>query len=339
MTENRDRRDLLAAVQQRPAGATLFCVGVGNRTDKPLLQQIADESGGIAAFLSQQDDFEWQAQAFRDTLTAPAVKDLAVQIDGVKVSDLEPRQIGNLYHGIPLRLYGRYLGTGNATVTISGTVDGLPWSQSFQAEFPKTAEKHPEIERMWAHKRIDSIQRTMNARGESPELREQIVRLGETYSIMSQHTSFIVLENDAEYQRWNIARRNANREANDREARQAVQQQLEQLRQRSLQAMAPQNEVIATPKQDTPPRQNQTPTQNPTQSSNPSNQPATTPSSPSTAPTSRPRFSGSRGGGGNMGMWAVILLAIMTWVIWQRQSPPLTTKNTAKHTQSHGQIE
>ena len=54
----------------------------------------------------------------------------------------------------------------------------------------------------------------------------EVVRLGEAFSIVTEHTSFLVLENDGEYQRWKIERRNALR--TEREARQ-LQRLREQL--------------------------------------------------------------------------------------------------------------
>ena len=49
-------------------------------------------------------------------------------------------------------------------------------------------------------------------------MRDEIVRLCEDYSIVSEYASFIVLENDAEYQRWKIERKNVARMGRDRAA-------------------------------------------------------------------------------------------------------------------------
>lgn len=75
--------------------------------------------------------------------------------------------------------------------------------------------------------------------GTDVDVKEEIVRLCEDYSIASEYASFIVLENDAEYQRWKIERRNANRVRRDRVAREAVRQQLEQLRRQASEALGP----------------------------------------------------------------------------------------------------
>ena len=59
---------------------------------------------------------------------------------------------------------------------------------------------------------------------------DEIVRLGEGYSIVTEYTSFLVLENDAEYRRWKIERRNALRIERDRKQQERVREQLANLR-------------------------------------------------------------------------------------------------------------
>ena len=59
----------------------------------------------------------------------------------------------------------------------------------------------------------------------------------------------IVLENDAEYQRWKIDRRNATRIVRDRRAQAAVREQLQALRQQTAQRVGPQDaEKVTTHK-------------------------------------------------------------------------------------------
>ena len=62
MTEPREQAELLRLIQSRPAGVRVFCVGVGNEVNAPLLQQMATSAGGLAAFVSTQDSFSRQAQ-------------------------------------------------------------------------------------------------------------------------------------------------------------------------------------------------------------------------------------------------------------------------------------
>ena len=132
--------------------------------------------------------------------------------------DVEPAALPNLYHGVPLRIYGRYDQAGTTSVTIKGDVQGQPFEQSVKIELPAKDDANPEIERMWAWKRVDQLLAAARERGETASVVDEIVRLCEDFSIASEYASFIVLENDAEYQRWKIDRKNLSRLERDRTA-------------------------------------------------------------------------------------------------------------------------
>jgi hypothetical protein len=106
-------------------------------------------------------------------------------------------------------------------------------------EFPKSDPANPEIERMWAWRKVDRLLKEADRTGSRTPVIGEIVRLGEIYSIATEYTSFIVLENDAEYQRWKIDRRNLLRVARDRKQQQIVQTQLQALRERALADLGP----------------------------------------------------------------------------------------------------
>jgi Ca-activated chloride channel family protein len=239
MTEQGERQELLAAIQARPANARVFCIGVGNDVNRPLLSQIAEGAGGLAAFLSQGDDFQRQAQAFRRKLLRPAAANVRIDFDGAEVYDLEPRQLPNLYHGMPVRLYGRYAKPGPVNVRVHADVNGAPIEQTVALDFPSANPANPEIDRMWAWHKVDRLLKEADGGGSRTPVIDEIVRLGEGYSIVTEYTSFLVLENDAEYKRWQIDRRNLLRVGRDRQQQQVVRNELRRLRENALAALGP----------------------------------------------------------------------------------------------------
>lgn len=240
MTEQAERDELLASIGSRPAGARVFCVGVGNEVNRPLLSQLADEAGGLSAFLSASDNFERQAEAFRRKLLRPAASNVKISFTGGDVYDVEPQELPNLYHGMPVRLYGRYRDAGKVEVRVQAEVNGAPLDQTVSIELPKRDDTNPEIERMWALEKVNRLLRTADRQGNRDAVLDEIVRLGETYSIVTEYTSFLVLENDAEYKRWKIDRRNLQRLTRDRGQQQLVRSELEQLREQARADMGPQ---------------------------------------------------------------------------------------------------
>lgn len=246
MTEQREQRELVALIGQRPDNCRVFCIGIGNEVNRPLLTQLAEDAGGLAAFVSRGDDFDRQATAFRRKLMHPAATNLVVRFDGGGVQDVEPQKLPNLFHGSPLRVYGRYKDAGKTNVTIEGELMGSPFKRTVSVDLPKQDDENPEIERMWASHRVERLLRDNRSGADSKETIAEVVNLCETYSIVSEYASFIVLENDAEYRRWKIKRRNASRVRRDRAAQATVRKELEELRDRSMSELAPKG---AKPKQ------------------------------------------------------------------------------------------
>jgi Ca-activated chloride channel family protein len=231
---------LAQLIQQRPKNCRVFSIGVGNDVNRALLEDVAEKSGGLAAFLSRGDDFDRQAQAFRRKLEHPAATDVKIDLDGAEAYDVEPKQLPNLYYGSPIRVYGRYKKAGDAKVHVRAMINDKPLDQAIAVELPGKDGGNPEIERMWAWHRVQRLLKEADANGSGRTgVTDEIVRLGEGYSIATEYTSFIVLVNVAEYPRWQIKRRNALRVERDRNNQVALQQQLERLREAAADKLGP----------------------------------------------------------------------------------------------------
>jgi Ca-activated chloride channel family protein len=249
LTEQQERATLLQMIQKRPGNTRVFCIGVGNDVNRPLLEQLAEDSGGLASFISSGDNFQRQARAFRQKLMRPFATNLEVKFAGVDVTEVEPAVLPNLYFGAPVKVYGRYRGSGSAEVTLRGSVSGVEIKQATRLDFPKTDATNPEIDRMWAWHRVNRLLKDADRQGDRAPAIPEIVRLGEQFSIVTEYTSFLVLENDAEYQRWKIERRNLDRTGRDREAQAKLHAQLEGIRNKAMADLGPQPATAAKPVQ------------------------------------------------------------------------------------------
>jgi Ca-activated chloride channel homolog len=238
MTEQRERRALVRMVGKRPTDTRVFCIGVGNDVNKPLLRQIAEGTGGLAAFISKGDDFERQAKAFRRKLQHPVATNLTFEFKGVDVYDMVPRKLPNLYHGTPVRVYARYRKGGLAKISVRGDIRGRTFAQGAKVELPAVDADNPEIERMWAWEKTQSLL-NQHRKGTGANVLNQIVNLGETYSIVTEYTSFIVLENDGEYKRWKIERRNVARMARDNRSQEMRLAQFRNIRNKAINNIGP----------------------------------------------------------------------------------------------------
>lgn len=241
MTETKEQAELLKLIKEAPGSTRVFCIGLGNEVNRPMLKQLAEGAGGLAAFVSQQDDFTRQSQAFRRKLMRPVASDVSININGLETYDVTPKVLPDLFYGSPLRIYGRYKSSGNAKVELKAEIMGQSIHQTFDVNLPNSNTENPEIERMWAFNRVQELNNEMRLGGNQDSIVNKIVNLCEGYSIVSEYASFIVLENDAEYKRWAIERRNATRVKRDDIAREALKKELEGLRNESIAGLGPQD--------------------------------------------------------------------------------------------------
>ena len=297
ITEQNSTSELMRIVKNRPKNTRVFCIGVGNDINRPLLKDVAKRSGGLAAFLSRGDNFKRQAQAFRRKLLRPAISNLTVDF-GRAIYDVEPKEIGNLYHGMPVRIYGRYKKSGDRKITLNGDIMGRSFKQSPIIHFPKEDLDNPEIERMWAWQRTQSLLAEADRKGSRSTAAQEVVRLGEAYSIVTEYTSFLVLENDNEYKRWKIDRKNALRIKRDRRSRKRLNEDLAKMRQGVEKKLGPADQPEVVEKANTSQKRKSTNTP----------QPQVTRKN---SPQRKTRRSWDLGGGGAFGGLEVLAIALL----------------------------
>ena len=143
-------------------------------------------------------------------LTHQAMNEVRIEIDGMRTANLTPSRIGSLYRGEQLVVMGHYFGDGPATLRVHGNVNGQDVSYSTRIDFPESAGRNPELERLWAYARVQELAQEIRNFGESGELRAAIIDLGVEYSLVTDHTSMLVLR-DEMFSQYGIDRRNASR--------------------------------------------------------------------------------------------------------------------------------
>jgi RNA polymerase sigma-70 factor (ECF subfamily) len=88
----------------------------------------------------------------------PAARDVRLKFTGAGVYDVEPAVLPDLFHGMPLRVYGRSRGGSLAKVQLQATVHGREFTRDFTVERQKGDDAgDSRIERMWATHRIERL--------------------------------------------------------------------------------------------------------------------------------------------------------------------------------------
>lgn len=198
----------------------LFTMMMGNGADRPLLEQISKESGGTAQSLSNSDDILGAIMTATGKLGHEAMHDVVVSVDGVKVRDLWPQRIGSLYRGEQLVLFGHYWKGGPADVTIEARISGEKKQYQTKFDFPHTATRNPEVERLWAFAAIEDLIWEQQAFGEDEDRKQAVIDLAVENGLVTPYTSMLVVRDDR-FDDYNIQRTNNDRTNKEQAAAQA----------------------------------------------------------------------------------------------------------------------
>lgn len=188
----------------------LFTMVMGNSANRPMLEVMTKASNGFAVSMSNSDDVVGQLLAATSKATHEALHGVKLKISGIKTADTTPSEIGSLYRGQQLVLFGHYWGDGMADVELSGRISGQPTTYQTRFAFPAVATENPEVERLWAYASIEDTMAEINNFGEEADLKQSIVDLGVEYGLVTDYTAMVVMS-DAAFNERGIERNNQKR--------------------------------------------------------------------------------------------------------------------------------
>ncbi len=173
------------------AGIRTFTLGVGDNVCSRLLDKLALENRGEALYMHENDALEAKLTGFYESISKPLLVDLNIDWGGIKVSELYPSTLPNVYKGSQVVVVGRYEGSGIASLTLKGMLNDSPQSYPVSANFVKKSIDNKFVARVWAKTKADSLIQEMRAYGETPEKKAEVIKLSKTWQFTTAYTSFI----------------------------------------------------------------------------------------------------------------------------------------------------
>ena len=178
----------------RLAGARLFAVGIGHDVNTYLLDRLAGEGRGSAAYVAPDASVETTMGTLLAKLRFPALVNLRVASAPVRLHDQSPGALPDLFYGEELVLLGRYSGSGSGPVVIEGERNGRRERFSAEASFPASEPGNEFVPRLWAARTIGDLTRQIRLEGATSTLVTRVRDLGLRYGILTEYTSYLVQE-------------------------------------------------------------------------------------------------------------------------------------------------
>ena len=184
--------------------ARVFIFGVGSDVNTHLLDKMAEVQRGVCEYVVPGEDIEVKVSSFYSKISEPVLSDIKLDFGKIKVKDMYPTALPDIFKGSQLVLFGRYEGAGAVAITLTGNVNGSEKRMTFEDRFPEASTENDFIPRIWATRKIGYLMGEIRLKGENKELIDEIVKLSKEHGIMTPYTSFLVLEHEQDSGRWGI---------------------------------------------------------------------------------------------------------------------------------------
>jgi len=184
---------ILAAVKEKVGNARLFSFGVGSSPNRSLLERMAQLGHGTAQYIRQDEDAQPVITAMLSRISKPYLTDVEIDWGGLRVTDVYPDPIPDLYSAQPLILFARYEVGGAAVVTLRGRIDGQPYAEEITVSLPDWNPDNGSLASVWAREKIKYLM-LERLGGRKASIEEDVTNLALEYNLMSQYTSFVAVD-------------------------------------------------------------------------------------------------------------------------------------------------
>ncbi len=172
--------------------ARMHVFGVGYDVNTRLLDRLALDNGGSVTYVQPGENLELALSEFYGRIANPVLTDVEVEFDGMRVTDLYPPMMPDLFRGSSVLLTGRYEATNEqVTVRVRGRAGEEPREYVYRFDLTATG-NHDFVPRLWATRRVGALLDEVRVEGERAALIEEIRELGLGYGIVTPYTTFVI---------------------------------------------------------------------------------------------------------------------------------------------------
>ena len=193
---------ILEVAEEAAAERTqLFAFGVGYDVDTVLLDALSTRFVGSSHYVTPDERIDTEVQRLYEQVSTPVLTDVAIGIEGIDTWDLAPVEIAGIFAGNQALLTGRYDGSGEANVVVTGNSAMGPEEFTYVVEFPERDGSDPTVAQLWAQRRVADLLTELRIEGPRDSLVEEIVDVATRFGIVTPYTAYLAEEPDMAFHR------------------------------------------------------------------------------------------------------------------------------------------
>ncbi|MFW5968224.1 MAG: VIT domain-containing protein [Persicimonas sp.] len=197
--------EVMKTVRKEIGESRMFTLGMGGSANRYLLDELGRLGRGFSKQIDVGDDHQSEIDDAVRRLQNPVLTDISVDWGDLEVDSVSPDPIPDVYEGGSVRIHGRYDEPGAHDIAVEGTLGGEPVTYDKSVELADSPNDGESVKLAWARKRIEDLmhelvtpRRLRADKRDDDQIKEAITEIGLGYSLTTQWTSFVAVDEDAE---------------------------------------------------------------------------------------------------------------------------------------------
>jgi Ca-activated chloride channel family protein len=182
-------------IRQSLSKANFFAFGIGSSVNRFIIEGMARAGMGEPFILTKPDQAPAQAEKFRQYIQSPVLSGINLDFGTFEVAQVEPPSIPDVLAERPVIVFGKWKGTPQGTITLTGTSGEGEYKQVFDVAAAQPKPEHAALRYLWARHRI-AVLSDYNAQRNNPELVQEVTNLGLNYNLLTKYTSFVAIDSE-----------------------------------------------------------------------------------------------------------------------------------------------
>jgi Ca-activated chloride channel homolog len=179
------------------ANTRIFTFGVGEADglNATFLDQLAEQTRAVSTFVRPAEDIEMKVSGLFSKISHPVLANLKLTASNdLRLVEVYPPQLPDLFHGGQLVVLGRYTGQGPSALRLTGTIGPESKEYVYELTFPeKTNDDKSFLEHVWARRKVGYLLDQIRLNGEKKELVDEVTLLAKKYGIATPYTSYLIV--------------------------------------------------------------------------------------------------------------------------------------------------
>jgi hypothetical protein len=188
---------IIDAVKKNAGTTRVFGFGIGNSVNRFLLDKMSHAGRGEVEYVNLQSKADDSVKRFHERIRTPVLADVAIDWGRLKVSEVFPALLPDLFDVKPVMIHGRLDNALAGTITLKGRTGEGGFER--QIDLANTSKaQNDALPSLWARANVADIMmqdyKGIQDGTFDATLKQKIIDLGVKYRLVTQFTSFVAVE-------------------------------------------------------------------------------------------------------------------------------------------------